>query len=382
MFAKYLENEVVMKLEDLIELYILQKEHHENKGDSGFQEDYDSKFASLMSDIPFSREYIMANTTVNQEQPEIPFVLFKPNNINPENPAPLIIHTHGGPQVYFDKNYNHAEIAYFLSKGYVVACPNYRGSTDYPSSDVDKRNEWFNWKEKSKNKYHIYGPEDVHAVTMFMLEKQYIDKTKVFLRGGSFGSFINAHLLAQVKAGKYKNVYKGVHFSGGTNYPSELVIPEDMPILITHGAKDDIAPPEDAKLFMEQLLLNQLAVKKNNPDFTFNVQSFFSSTGNHHLIDAGLTTGSDKESKNYQELMRYLELTTSFIESIARNELFITEQPSVQLCALNNDYNNTDKLGLDILSFYSARAQYLETSEIKTYGPTMALLKTSVRPKQ
>jgi len=361
-----------MRSIDLIELYILQKEYHEAGKEKKFKELYDRKLESLLGDKPFSREYMLADP-INTRQPKIPFVLFKPNNLTARKPAPLIIYTHGGPNVYFYKEYNHADIEYHLSKGYVVACPNYRGSTDHP--DLAKKTEWLEWKAKAEGLYHVYGPEDVYAVTEYMLQMPYVDKTNVFLRGGSFGSFINAHLLAQIKKGKYKNIYKGAHFSGGVNFPSELDMPDDMHILITHGEKDDIAPPEDAKLFAKGLLLNQLAIQKNDSRTSCTIQTFFSSTGNHHLIDANLSIDSDKSSQSYKDLARYLELKTTFIDNLVETGKYITERAKTQLVTIDGENYNGNKLEQEVSITQIRREEYLEESKVKTYGPTMALLK-------
>src|SRR5262249_4058714 len=134
---------------------------------------------------------------------------------------------------------------------------------------------WLTWVEKSKGKHHVLGPEDVYTVANFVLQLPYIKRDKVFLQGGSFGSHINAHLLASIKKGKFTNIFTGIHLDGGVTYPVPIEMP-DMPTLITHGAQDEIAPFPAARLFMEKMLLKQI---HNN---TNQVQTFVSLSGNHH----------------------------------------------------------------------------------------------------
>ena len=113
--------------------------------------------------------------------------------------------------------------------------------------------------EKSRNKHHIYGPQDVFSVTKFAQQMPFVDPQKILLRGGSFGSFINSYLLVGVRKGIYENIFRGAHFSGGVKYPAPSTMPDDIPLLITHSEADDIAPYADARIFMEKMLLKELA---------------------------------------------------------------------------------------------------------------------------
>src|SRR5688572_4931489 len=150
-----------MTFDQLIKLYILQKNYHTDKDNPANKRN----FLGAYSDFMFEMGVFPTNDFAPKlfpNQPRIPFVLFMPTGVIKENPRPLIIHTHGGPNVYMDEKTPHVEIAYFLSQGFIVACPNYRGSTGYPSAPGNEHEEFFKWIEKSKGKHHIYGPEDVY----------------------------------------------------------------------------------------------------------------------------------------------------------------------------------------------------------------------------
>ncbi|MDR3477008.1 MAG: hypothetical protein P4M14_03125 [Gammaproteobacteria bacterium] len=275
------------------------------------------------------------------EQPLIPYVLYKPASATAQSPKPLIIHTHGGPHVYIDKNKPHAEIAYYLSHGLVVACPNYRGSALYPNASKDPE-EWLQWIERSKGKHHITGPEDVYAVTSFVRNFSFIKKDKVFLRGLSFGSHINSHLLTMIQKGRFENIYSGVQFAGGVKYP----VPESMlnhfPMMIAHAVSDGIADFSDARLFMEKMLLKEMSTKQNKAQPN-QVQTFVSYKGDHHLIDPELSC-DDKSSDSYIELKRYIEMSTSFIHEIVQNHEFKAQDSSAQLQHLLQLEENISKI--------------------------------------
>lgn len=270
-----------MTLAELIHLYILQKDHHEknehphapddadcnNDEADRFKPEYDRLTRNLAIQAseqfaPGKYEYV--------EQPAIPYTLLKPMALMKDGERyPLIIHTHGGPGVYFSTEQKHAEIAYFLSKGFVVACPNYRGSAgdalDYQlgyyrvffeagdgKEEHQKLQILQNLSEESMGKHHVYGPQDIVTVTEHLLTQDYIDADRVYLRGGSFGSHINSHLVAGITEGKYPNLYKGVHLSGGVKYPLPKHMNIDIPMLITHAVNDDVAPFDEADLFMQR----------------------------------------------------------------------------------------------------------------------------------
>jgi hypothetical protein len=307
-----------MTLQELVKLFILQKNHHQDTQNLDHKKAFEDEHARLLADAEVVREDVMA-PALFKGQPKIPFVLLKPKAADPKSPKPLIIHTHGGPGVYMDKDNPHAEIAYFLSQGYVVACPNYRGSTGYPIIGDDAAG-WKIWKDLSKDKHHIYGPEDVFAVAKYVQQMPFVDTKKIFLRGGSFGSFINSHLLVGVKKGLYENIFRGAHFSGGVKYPAAAAMPDDISLLITHSVVDDIAPFADARMFMEKTLLKELSYEITDVK-PASVQTLVVHKGNHHLIDPRLRLG-DESSQSYQEMVRYLEYTTGFIEELNAGKFF------------------------------------------------------------
>lgn len=357
-----------MTLKQLIRLYILQKNHHQDALHPDHKRVFEEEHTKLLADIEVVKEDVMA-PPLFKSQPKIPFVLFKPKVADPKNPRPLIIHTHGGPGVYMDKDKPHAEIAYFLSQGYVVACPNYRGSTGYPLVGDDEPG-WGAWKERSKDKHHIYGPEDVFTVTKYVQQMPFVDRTKIFLRGGSFGSFINAHLLVGVKKGKYENIFRGAHLSGGVKYPIAATMPDDIPLLITHSVADDIAPFADARIFMEKTLLKQLSYELADTSVN-SVQIFVAQKGNHHLIDPRLEL-DDVSSTSYLEMVRYLEYTTGFIETLSAGKPFQVVDSYEQFKEVMSDRDDDEDVSIEVLKrVYAYKHMHHDKKATKTEPLTL-----------
>jgi len=57
---------------------------------------------------------------------EVPALLFR----SKQTPAPAVVMIHGGPNWHYSAEWNPI-MAYLASRGYIVLCPNYRGSTGY-----------------------------------------------------------------------------------------------------------------------------------------------------------------------------------------------------------------------------------------------------------
>lgn len=291
-----------MSVDFLLKLSILQKLHHERPYSKESKE-----FISIYSEVLNSHEIEVTEEWADsyfEQQPKIPFILFKSKKINSTNPAHLIIHTHGGPKVLFRSNIPHAEIAYYVANGFVVACPNYRGS-DFPVGHP----LYITSKNLTNRELQKTGPKDIYAVAKFLNSKDFIHQNSIILRGGSFGSFINSHLVTLIQKNKFPQIFSGVHLSGGVNYPNASEFPDNFPILITHGTSDMIAPFEDAF----ELMNNLLSSKKK-------VQVFVGEGSDHHLVD-----------QQYIQLQKYLEISTNFINNLASGKNLGLQDLIVQL---------------------------------------------------
>jgi dienelactone hydrolase len=228
------------------------------------------------------------------------------------------MHTHGGPNVRFYGNTPHAEIMYFLSQGYIVACPNYRGSINHPRIEGESEADYQHFKtcETMPADVRAIASEDVYAVALHLQRQAYCDPDRITLRGGSYGSSINLILLAGIKQGKFKNIFNGAHISGCTLFPNASDLPLALPLLISHGVKDDIAAFSNASDFMSSVVATRSEAKQNALEVA-EVITFVAHAGDHHLICKDLEIG-DKEKVEYAELEDFLKLTTLFVHTVNR----------------------------------------------------------------
>lgn len=103
---------------------------------------------------------------------------FFPVNLDPSKKYPLILLPHGGVHADFTTYYTHI-VRELVSQGYVVAAPEYRGSTGYGRSHYEKID------------YGGLENEDVYYTRNYMLENySFIDSRRVGIIGWSHGGMI------------------------------------------------------------------------------------------------------------------------------------------------------------------------------------------------
>lgn len=205
----------------------------------------------------------------------------------------------------------HTDIAFFLSHGFVVIAPNYRGSTGYGQE----------YQESVKGMTFIKGAEDVYAAAQYIRQQPYVLKERMILRGGSFGSNVNSNLLADILTKKFEPIFAGVHLSGGLYYPCD--IHKDTPVFISHGLKDETCSPAVAMLFMKRLLSSGRQ----------KTQTFIAKHGDHHLIDQELQSG-ETEKEAFVELYNFLQHTANFAFDPSGNGDFKFAEKDQQLINL------------------------------------------------
>jgi len=103
---------------------------------------------------------------------------FFPINLDPSKKYPLILLPHGGVHADFTTYYTHI-IRELVSQGYVVAAPEYRGSTGYGRAHYEKID------------YGGLENEDVYYTRNYMLENYtFLDSKRVGIIGWSHGGMI------------------------------------------------------------------------------------------------------------------------------------------------------------------------------------------------
>lgn len=251
------------------------------------------------------------------DQPRIPVVLLIPP-IPVGERRPVIVHAHGGPhsRCYIDKPL--ADNMYLLDHGYIVAWPNYRGSIDHPKDDIDY--PLYAKHEITTANLINLAAEDVYAAAVHLASLPQVDARYIMLRGGSYGARINAHLLMGIKDLKFKNMFCGVHFAAGMDYPFAESLTMDLPVLISHARNDPDASYEQAEYFMQKLCEQRLAyVADEHAILPFHV--YLSDHGGHHLLPPELEIGME-HTMAYFDAYRYAEIYTNFIHQVCGRKAF------------------------------------------------------------
>ena len=108
------------------------------------------------------------------------FIVYPPD-FDPDKKYPLVLMIHGGPHGVFGDNWHYRWNAHlFAQPGYVVALPNFHGSTSFGQDFAI-----------SIHGEHANKPfEDIMRGTDFMIERGYIDETKMAATGGSYGGYM------------------------------------------------------------------------------------------------------------------------------------------------------------------------------------------------
>ncbi len=120
--------------------------------------------------------------------------LFYPPGFDPKKKYPLMQVIHGGPHTSVGDNWHYRwNNKAFAAQGYVVAVVNYHGSSGFGHVFLDSITH--RWGELEL--------QDIEAATDALLKKRFIDKTRVYATGGSYGGYMVAWMNAHVKAGRY-----------------------------------------------------------------------------------------------------------------------------------------------------------------------------------
>jgi len=105
--------------------------------------------------------------------------LYIPANIKQDNSNPAIIYPHGGPQwEHFNSWY--PRLQYFVSHGYVVMAPNFRGSTGFGRE----------FTESLRKDCGGGDLKDLVAATEYLKRTGYVDPDRIAIMGGSWGGYL------------------------------------------------------------------------------------------------------------------------------------------------------------------------------------------------
>lgn len=107
----------------------------------------------------------------------VPALLYQPLGLGSAKAG--VVYVHGGPTAQ-QLNGWAADIQYLVSRGYVVICPNYRGSTGYGKT----------WQEANRYNLGIGDLQDVMGAADYLVSQNLADKDKLSVTGGSYGGYM------------------------------------------------------------------------------------------------------------------------------------------------------------------------------------------------
>jgi dienelactone hydrolase len=96
-----------------------------------------------------------------------------------EGPHPVMLFVHGGPYWLYDDHYM-PEVQAYVDAGFLVAMPNYRGSTGYGKA----------WRDALTGTPGFTDVDDVTAGLTDVLRRPDVDATRVVVAGWSWGGYI------------------------------------------------------------------------------------------------------------------------------------------------------------------------------------------------
>ncbi|WP_045233804.1 S9 family peptidase [Deinococcus pimensis] len=246
---------------------------------------------------------------------QVPAILYRPRGARPGARLPALVHVHGGPTAQFFRGFD--LYAQFLAdRGYVVLCPNVRGSTGYGVA----------WRDANLKDWGGGDLGDVVAGAAYLKSLPEVDPERVGVFGGSFGGYMS--YMAAVKAPDVFRVsvpivgitdlhmlYEdnsrvmpqlGYYFRGLMGDPVEdadlwrdrsaVTHAANLraPMLMLHGTNDPRCPVSQARVFRDRLL--ELG-RREGEDFEY-----------HEFEDEGHGPGGDIQGKirNYRLLADFL----------------------------------------------------------------------------
>ena len=120
--------------------------------------------------------------------------LFYPPGFDAKKKYPLLHVIHGGPHTSAGDLWHYRwNNALFAARGHVVAVVNYHGSSGFGHGFLDS----------ITHRWGALELEDIEATTTELVKRPYIDASRVYATGGSYGGYMVAWMNGHVPAGRY-----------------------------------------------------------------------------------------------------------------------------------------------------------------------------------
>ncbi len=195
---------------------------------------------------------------------EIPYFIYKPNLPDAElQNCPIIINIHGGPEAQYVPVFN-PSIQYFVSQGYIVVCPNIRGSAGYGKDylnldNKDKRMDSvadIKYLQKNLRESGLHGPITLYGASYggFMVYATLAKYPNLWHSGISIVGISNFITFLKNTA-PHRRAYRESEY-GSLRHDRELLASISpinhaqnikVPVLIVHGKNDPRVPLSEAE---------------------------------------------------------------------------------------------------------------------------------------
>ena len=243
---------------------------------------------------------------------EIPGYLTVPKGIQAQN-LPMIVFPHGGPAARDAKTYNYW-VQYFVSRGWAVLQPNFRGSDGYGIA----------FERAGRKEWGLTMQDDVTDGVQWAIDQGIADPARICIVGGSYGAYAAVQGLV-----KTPDLYRcGVGLNGvydiaeeisdGWGYtgflqlrrflpdenlsevsPSENAEKVTAPVLIAYGTKDRVVEYDQSTIMisaLERADKDVTEVRLKDGDHSLTQQNnrleFFKAMDAFLLTHLGLGTGA------------------------------------------------------------------------------------------
>jgi dipeptidyl aminopeptidase/acylaminoacyl peptidase len=191
---------------------------------------------------------------------------------------PLLVDVHGGPTAAAGAELD-LEIQYWTSRGFVVACVNYGGSTGYGRE----------YRDLLQGTWGVVDVEDSIAVARWLADQGRVDPRRMAIRGGSAGGYTTlAALVAEDNPFSAGGDYFGVAdleamtidtHKFESRYLDGLIAPYpegqelyrerspishidrfSQPLIVLQGLEDEVVPPNQATMIVDALQAKRVPV--------------------------------------------------------------------------------------------------------------------------
>lgn len=111
---------------------------------------------------------------------QVPAILYRPRDLEPGRRYPALVHVHGGPTAQFFRGFD-PQAQLLADRGYLVLCPNVRGSTGYGVA----------WRDANLLDWGGRDLSDVAAGAEYLKGLPEVDPGRLGIFGGSYGGYLS-----------------------------------------------------------------------------------------------------------------------------------------------------------------------------------------------